>query len=82
MSRAGSANNDCSDPSEHCVIQLIPHLNLNAARLQQILQGIEVCDVRVLCVMCVCCVDVCVVWMCVLYGCVCCVDVQSGIKNS
>ena len=25
--------------SELCVIQLIPHLNLNAARLQQILQG-------------------------------------------
>ena len=24
---------------EQCVIQLIPHLNLNASRLQQILQG-------------------------------------------
>ena len=28
--------------SEQCVIQLIPHLNLNAARLQQILQGMYV----------------------------------------
>lgn len=26
--------------AEQCVIQLIPHLNLNAPRLQQILQGI------------------------------------------
>ena len=25
--------------AEQCVIQLIPHLNLNTSRLQQILQG-------------------------------------------
>ena len=30
--------------SEFCVIQLIPHLNLNAARLQQILQGEQLGD--------------------------------------
>ena len=35
-------SSQCGDgaSSELCVIQLIPHLNLNAARLQQILQGI------------------------------------------
>ena len=35
----GSVESSTSSTSEACVIQLIPHLNLNAARLQQILQG-------------------------------------------
>ncbi len=34
-----NSGNNSSYHGEQCVIQLIPHLNLNASRLQQILQG-------------------------------------------
>lgn len=39
VNRVLSSQTGDSTSSEFCVIQLIPHLNLNAARLQQILQG-------------------------------------------
>lgn len=39
VNRALSSQGGDGASSELCVIQLILHLNLNAARLQQILQG-------------------------------------------
>ena len=43
VNRVLSSQGGDAASSELCVIQLILHLNLNAARLQQILQGIHVC---------------------------------------
>lgn len=42
VNRALSSQGSDGASSQLCVIQLISHLNLNAARLQQILQGIYI----------------------------------------